>query len=393
MWCWNSCGSSPHTRGARRCAQLAALGPGIIPAYAGSTERSCPPRDADSDHPRIRGEHVTLGGSKVPIGWIIPAYAGSTRQLPPPASPTRDHPRIRGEHPRERPGAGTLLGSSPHTRGAPAPGFSIRPGVGIIPAYAGSTGRYRCRRSQGWDHPRIRGEHRLDIPWPQAMQGSSPHTRGAPIRPPSRSRRRGGSSPHTRGALRQQRLSRAGGGIIPAYAGSTGLRRRRCQDPRDHPRIRGEHYVPLVDGVRQPGSSPHTRGALDEARFHHVVGGIIPAYAGSTFGTHRVPIDVSGSSPHTRGARDFRRPLRLLRRIIPAYAGSTHRLGCAGDFGRDHPRIRGEHDAAPAGDLHVGGSSPHTRGARADESRHRRRFGIIPAYAGSTQWIPAVEVR
>ena len=50
---------------------------------------------------------------------IIPAYAGSTLTRYLPKEADMDHPRIRGEHypmlaPYVRPG-----GSSPHTRGAP----------------------------------------------------------------------------------------------------------------------------------------------------------------------------------------------------------------------------------------------------------------------------------
>ena len=70
--------------------------------------------------------------------------------------------------------------------------------------------------------------------------------------------------------------------------------------------------------------------------------------------------------------------------IIPAYAGSTY-----DDLGmkvadRDHPRIRGEHRALNPGGVFSAGSSPHTRGARADQSSHLAVLGIIPAYAGST---------
>ena len=60
VWCWNSCGSSPHTRGALRPAPHSALSPRIIPAYAGSTSVGCPPMVAPADHPRIRGEHPRL---------------------------------------------------------------------------------------------------------------------------------------------------------------------------------------------------------------------------------------------------------------------------------------------------------------------------------------------
>ena len=101
--------------------------------------------------------------------WIIPAYAGSTAvthsrfetmlgssphtrgaRLAKPLLrlPLRDHPRIRGEHPRLRRGQ--------------------RHHQGIIPAYAGSTAPRSLVSAPG--------------------TGSSPHTRGA------------GSSPHTRGA-------------------------------------------------------------------------------------------------------------------------------------------------------------------------------------------------
>ena len=84
--------------------------------------------------------------------------------------------------------------------------------------------------SRMWDHPRIRGEHppHLDV-----------------------------------GAGWQ--------GIIPAYAGSTEGNR--------------------INGDREIGSSPHTRGAPGT-----------PAYAGSTVERAAHPLCNLGSSPHTRGA-------------------------------------------------------------------------------------------
>ena len=152
-------GSSPHTRGARRADVQVPGPPRIIPAYAGSTAP----------------------------GW---------RALPSP----RDHPRIRGEHRPVSEHCQMAEGSSPHTRGARKSTAHPILGGRIIPAYAGSTHLHRRRHRPGQDHPRIRGEHRLDIPWPQAMQGSSPHTRGAQA--------------DNIGATAKQR-------IIPAYAGST----------------------------------------------------------------------------------------------------------------------------------------------------------------------------
>ena len=93
--------------------------------------------------------------------------------------------------------------------------------------------------------------------------------------------------------------------------------------------------------------------------------GIIPAYAGSTKISVAQDSGLGGSSPHTRGARSRGRRRRPSR--------------------RDHPRIRGEHEDkdfkqphiqgiipayagstldVPGLDLVVAGSSPHTRGAR-----------------------------
>ena len=101
----------------------------------------------------------------------------------------------------------------------------------------------------------------------------------------------------------------APGGIIPAYAGSTWAA---CAVPSitaDHPRIRGEH--------------PWARD---------------------------VPLPQVGSSPHTRGARGKIPRLSRISGIIPAYAGSTHPYAADDGLEWDHPRIRGEH--GPGGGWH-----------------------------------------
>ena len=173
----------------------------------------------------------------------------------------------------------------------------------IIPAYAGSTPSPRAPTATVADHPRIRGEH--DAPWRRPRgggDGSSPHTRGAPYYLPN---------------------YWDGQGIIPAYAGSTRPLRRNLPHCPDHPRIRGEHTLSSTRPTGRSGSSPHTRGAL--------------MLAGRV------------------GDRE---------RIIPAYAGSTCRTPPASPTGRDHPRIRGEHQRRMAPGWRPSGSSPHTRGAR-----------------------------
>ena len=71
-----------------------------------------------------------------------------------------DHPRIRGEHLRRASRRGGTGGSSPHTRGAPVKMAPDLRTSRIIPAYAGSTHQASSRRTTTEDHPRIRGEHR-----------------------------------------------------------------------------------------------------------------------------------------------------------------------------------------------------------------------------------------
>ena len=274
------------------------------------------------------------------------------------------------------------------------------------------------------DHPRIRGEHAVPGCHPVYEAGSSPHTRGA-------------------------RLPGAGvggqGGIIPAYAGSTGGRSGRRRRRGDHPRIRGEHRARAPPWSFASGSSPHTRGARRPGHPHPRRQRIIPAYAGSTRhcsrsapvsgdhprirGEHQEALvgilGAAGSSPHTRGAPCLSTFSWSDRRIIPAYAGSTKRAWSASSARRDHPRIRGEHpEGRPRGRLRPGiipayagstwqwvwvrrsrrhhprirgehvvlrlvdlgreGSSPHTRGARSARRPGTFNRRIIPAYAGST---------
>ena len=91
-----------------------------------------------------------------------------------------------------------------------------------------------------------------------------------------------GSSPHTRGALLQARRVGAPAGIIPAYAGCTLFLDGAHWGFPDHPRIRGVHLGSVTVTFSVVGSSPHTRGARGVQIVHGVSGRIIPAYAGCT---------------------------------------------------------------------------------------------------------------
>ena len=138
-------------------------------------------------------------------------------------------------------------------------------------------------------------------------------------------------------------LQEFSGGIIPAYAGSTWPRSPRHRRTRDHPRVCGEHWRGGWPAAGQGGSSPRMRGALEPV---HIGGGV--------------------------------------QRIIPAYAGSTGVVGPTPLVLEDHPRVCGEHGFKIPDPGSDEGSSPRMRGAPDGDRRHVWLAGIIPAYAGST---------
>ena len=234
-----------------------------------------------------------------------------------------------------------------------------------------------------WDHPRMRGEHALAADVCRRHGGSSPHARGAP----------------EKGAPEPPRA-----GIIPACAGSTSNVRFPTYAPRDHPRMRGEHYTREPSKLGRRGSSPHARGARLSAKHRLDSHGIIPACAGSTAqkqsvdilsgdhprmrGEHRVSAatsaGVKGSSPHARGAHGRGPRLPVRHGIIPACAGSTGEGDEVWVLPGDHPRMRGEHLNGWFMYVYLAGSSPHARGARLGARLVRVCGGIIPACAGST---------
>ena len=190
--------------------------------------------------PHVRGAHRRGYATGCPAG-IIPACAGSTYFGRWRGTALRDHPRMCGEHLIVVHRFVSLMGSSPHVRGARAASDSSRCPSGIIPACAGSTHCPPTHLVSARDHPRMCGEH-----WPNTTpylldKGSSPHVRGAP-------------STTIIGSLRP--------GIIPACAGSTKYPIICQVGRRDHPRMCGEHNDTKVTAEGLPGSSPHVRGAL-----------------------------------------------------------------------------------------------------------------------------------
>ena len=217
--------------------------------------------------------------------------------------------------------------------------------------------------SRGRDHPRMRGEHTRLRMARQKLRGSSPHARGTPL-PPAM------TPPYS--------------GIIPACAGNTHRTDRPAAQRRDHPRMRGEHFLATQAGYQGRGSSPHARGTLVMASCTSLTMGIIPACAGNTDGSYEDMTEVGGSSPHARGTPTARPANTRQAGIIPACAGNTRRPAPSRPSIRDHPRMRGEHMTIKTRFLPGRGSSPHARGTPSDAASLFRFSGIIPACAGNT---------
>ena len=168
--------------------------------------------------------------------------------------------------------------------------------------------------------------------------------------------------------------------------------------------MRGEHVSSATAFGKIRGSSPHARGARISVVQQVATAGIIPACAGSTCSMRFPPAasrdhprmrgehtaapfwmpDMRGSSPHARGALTNEVDYQGKKGIIPACAGSTNQDTVLRLIKEDHPRMRGEHIGLIGTMSRCQGSSPHARGALTGRKGQSNFQGIIPACAGST---------
>jgi len=367
-------------------------------------------RSRSAVHPRMRGEHETVrrlemerNGSSPhargthsisdfchPSSRFIPACAGNTAHGLALYCFTAVHPRMRGEHCRLIRGIGYGCGSSPHARGTLTYTTHYVLSGWFIPACAGNTSMLWIFSVFMSVHPRMRGEHRSSRPKIAVSCGSSPHARG------TRVKQRGYSL-----------LMR----FIPACAGNTRTRSSRPMCNTVHPRMRGEHVARCVVLAPRHGSSPHARGTLARQAARAAYRRFIPACAGNTFfallffaaaavhprmrGEHldgrHLSVDRNGSSPHARGTRSTSVPPYCVLRFIPACAGNTYSAGRPVPCPAVHPRMRGEHCQIQRAAKAAGGSSPHARGTLLSELNDFSLERFIPACAGNTLLISAID--
>ena len=255
--------------------------------------------------------------------------------------------------------------------------------IGITPAYAGNTGCSRPANLRRMDHPRVCGEHTISFCLSLIPPGSPPRMRGT----------------HAPRVLRRPRR-----GITPAYAGNTTQQKTRRNNARDHPRVCGEHVIPVKPITCILGSPPRMRGTLVSCSSQSLLCGITPAYAGNTFkvfdksasfrdhprvcGEHLAEIIVkdstTGSPPRMRGTHKTNEVVIGIVGITPAYAGNTLNDNAIYALKRDHPRVCGEHSNKKQHAKQAEGSPPRMRGTRCRLQSLRLLIGITPAYAGNT---------
>ena len=229
---------------------------------------------------------------------------------------------MRGDHCSRARSTITAMGTSPHARGPLL--RSLRDGHhhGNIPACAGTTCCSLSTSRRCWEHPRMRGDHLVDLKLTEFEPGTSPHARG----------------PLSRIRARQRRA-----GNIPACAGTTGSIGIPINSRGEHPRMRGDHPITVRSTVEPTGTSPHARGPL-------IVWVIFRRCAGN----------------------------------IPACAGTTLSAASFAAYDREHPRMRGDHPFTSASCRGRLGTSPHARGPRLRSRNEIRLRGNIPACAGTT---------
>ena len=253
----------------------------ITPAHAGKSRPLSGRADGAQDHPRPCGEKfcacalaLTVVGSPPPMrgkvtlsqpgsAWsgITPAHAGKSIIGVVVCIPHVDHPRPCGEKAYAHPARFAIPGSPPPMRGKAAGTARHLMGVGITPAHAGKSPRFKPPCKNGEDHPRPCGEKYLIGVVGAVVPGSPP-----PMRGKARIKRR---------AWRMK-------WITPAHAGKSFYMGRACARAQDHPRPCGEKFDCEIQRTRLIGSPPPMRGKglifdADVAAFR-----ITPAHAGKS---------------------------------------------------------------------------------------------------------------
>ena len=191
-------------------------------------------------------------------------------------------------------------------------------------------------------------------------------------------------------------------GITPACAGKSGGGQQKAFDLRDHPRLRGEKLLLLLQIRFFLGSPPLARGKDGRAVFFMSAPRITPACAGKSF-LRYLDAFANQDHPRLRGEKSYWQTfLPSCRGSPPLARGKVYVCSnlyyalwitpaCAGKsiFGKkgsgkstDHPRLRGEKTAGRWPESPTQGSPPLARGKVHLEDLLYARLWITPACAG-----------
>ena len=188
--------------------------------------------------PRARGkpgEGLGFGGAL----RNIPACAGKTRFRMLRRSCNQEHPRVRGENPAIASANQSNDGTSPRARGKPGLITTAYFASRNIPACAGKTPRGLLIRCRVTEHPRVRGENKMQ---PKADAYDC------------------GTSPRARGKRKKHCPETSKERNIPACAGKTSCGNLRFRLGKEHPRVRGENINYSLAASSKAGTSPRARG-------------------------------------------------------------------------------------------------------------------------------------
>ena len=293
-------GTSPRTRGKRRGWGTQIHRHRNIPAHAGKTFFHTVRDEHIGEHPRARGENDDVGRMNARLEGTsprtrgkhgaqsviklkernIPAHAGKTPPFGRNPGQKPEHPRARGENEWGGSRFFVPFGTSPRTRGKLEYAHGLVTHSRNIPAHAGKTSSMTWMNCSAPEHPRARGENT-----PQSILTS----------------KHGGTSPRTRGKLKPAWDALGAGRNIPAHAGKTRRLRILTLIPREHPRARGENSDALRAASCCSGTSPRTRGKLQDRGGQAPDPRNIPAHAGKTAYSRAHAAHEQGTSPRTRG--------------------------------------------------------------------------------------------
>ena len=179
---------------------------------------SCQMSQTSGSPPLVRGK-VDLDSEALLVHRITPACAGKRKAQASVCPLGWDHPRLCGEKGDRRISEVDSMGSPPLVRGKAAMQTIKGQYLRITPACARKRRQRRRYSAARRDHPRLRGEKRLNPSKIVLSQGSPPLARG-----------KADGIQNLTAKIR----------ITPACAGKSAIVRRTSCFARDHPRLRGE---------------------------------------------------------------------------------------------------------------------------------------------------------